>query len=100
MDAHVFVSLGPLAGYGVAPAWPDPELTGPLGATTAVGTTAVDECRCGVLGYWWGANKRAASGYKNPKVLGGAGCGTTSERPRRGYSKRATLGGCTAELKS
>ena len=75
-------------------------MTGPPGATTAVGTTAVDGCRCGVLGYWRGANKRAASGYKNPKVLGGAGCGTTSERPRRGYSKRATLGGCTAELKS
>ena len=53
-----------------------------------------------MLGHWRGANKRAASGYKNFKVLGVAGCGTTSERPRRGYSKRATLGGCTAELKS
>ena len=36
---------------------------------------------------------------KPPKCWGVLACGTISERPRRGYSKRAILGGCTAGTK-
>ena len=39
-------------------------------------------------------------GTKTPLCWGVLACGTTSDRPLWGYLKRATLGGCTAELKS
>ena len=74
--------------------WLDPELTGLPGATTVAGYHGGG--RVPARGAWVRRVPVSASGYKNPKVLGGAGCGTTSERPRRGYSKRATLGGCSA----
>ena len=73
------------------PTWLDPESPGPPGATTAVGTTAVVGCRCG-------ANECTASGYEKPHCWGVLACGTTSERPLWGYSKRATLGGCSAGI--
>ena len=41
----------------------------------------------------------AASGHKKPEVLGVLACGTISERPAVGYSKRSPSGG-VQELKS
>ena len=97
-----FVPARPLAGWVVSwtPTWLDPELTGPPGASTAVVPRRWVGAG-GVLGCWWGTNKRIASGYKNPPSAGGCWPAAPPLRGPVGVTRRGQpLGVALQELKS
>ena len=72
------------------PTWLDPELTGLPGATAAVGNHGGGRVpvRGGRVPSGGACSLRR--GTKTPKCWGVLACGTTSERPIGGYSRRAT----------